>query len=275
MTNMRQRQGMYERSRTWLALVAGLAVLAATPVDAQTAAAPAAAAQPEDGAWRFAFTPYLWATSQKGEASFKGIPPQPIELSFGDIWENLDFAALGTFEAHNGRWGVATDLVFMNLGATIPVEVLGQRDLGVDSRQFVFEATALYRVHRGAPRDGMRSFVDLLAGARYNKVRAGIETSLIPDTERSFDWVDGVAGARFQAPLAEKVAIGGRADIAGFGSDLTWQVQADLRVRLSRHWGLAGGYRYIDIDYDKGEGRDRKLWDMVNKGPFLDVQIAW
>ena len=275
MTNMQRRQGMNAKNRTWLALVAGLAVLAATPVAAQTAAAPAAAAQPEDGAWRFAFTPYLWATSQKGEASFKGIPPQPIELSFGDIWENLDFAALGTFEAHNGRWGVATDLVFMNLGTTIPIDVLGLPDLGVDSRQFVFEATALYRVHRGAPREGMRSYVDLLAGARYNKVRAGLETSLIPDTERSFDWVDGVVGARFQAPLAEKVAIGGRADIAGFGSDFTWQVQADLRVQLSRHWGLSGGYRYIDIDYDKGEGRDRKLWDMVNQGPYLAVQIAW
>ena len=37
----------------------------------------------------------------------------------------------------------------------------------------------------------------------------------------------------------------------------------------------AGGYRYIDVDYDKGEGRDRKLWDMVNQGPYLAVQIAW
>ena len=193
MTNMQRRQGMNAKNRTRLALVAGLALLAATPVGAQTAAAPTSAAQTEDGAWRFAFTPYLWATSQKGEASFKGIPPQPIELSFGDIWENLDFAALGAFEAHNGRWGVATDMVFMNLGTTIPIEVLGLPDLGVDSRQFVFEATALYRVHRGAPREGMRSFVDLLAGARYNKVRAGLETSLIPDTERSFDWVDGVS----------------------------------------------------------------------------------
>lgn len=117
--------------------------------------------------------------------------------------------------------------------------------------------------------------MDLLAGARYNKVRAGIQAELIPDTERSFDWVDGVAGARFQAALSPKVAIGGRADVAGFGSDFTWQVRADLLVQLSRHWAIGGGYRYIDTDYDKGTGTDRKLWSMVNKGPYLGVQIGW
>ena len=257
---------MNAKNGTWLALVAGLASLAATPVGAQTATAPTAAAQAEDGAWRFAFTPYLWATAQEGEASFKGIPPQPIELSFGDIWENLDFAALGAFEAHNGRWGVATDLVFMNLGTTIPIDVLGLSDLGVDSRQFVFEATALYRVHRGAPREGMRSFVDLLAGARYNKVRAGLETSLIPDTERSFDWVDGVVGARFQAPLAAKVAIGGRADVAGFGSDFTWQAYPNFGWQFARWGALEVGYRWLDVDYETGSGASRFKYDMLNQG---------
>lgn len=266
---------MNTTSRRWPALVASLAVLAATPVAAQTAAAPTSAARSEDGGWQFAFTPYLWATSQQGEASFKGIPPQPIELSFGDIWDNLDFAALGAFEAHNGRWGVATDVVFMNLGAKVPREVLGQSEPSVDSRQFTFEADALYRLVHGAAREGMRPYVDLVAGARYNRVSAGLQTSLIPDTERAFDWVDGVIGARFQAPLSGRVAIGGRADVAGFGSDFTWQAHADLRVQLSRHWALAGGYRYIDTDYDKGTGADRKLWSMVNEGPYLAVSIAW
>jgi len=33
--------------------------------------------------------------------------------------------------------------------------------------------------------------------------------------------------------------------------------------------------RYIDVDYDKGTGTGRKLWSMVNKGPYLAVQIGW
>ena len=260
---------MKSKVRSRSALVLSLA-LVGSPLRAQSPTPPAA-----DGRWHYAFTPYLWATSQKGEASFKGIPPQPIEMSFGDIWDNLDFAALGAFEANNGRWGVATDVVFMNLGAKVPREVLGQPEPSVDSRQLMFEADALYRLFRGAGGEGMGSYVDLVAGARYNKVRAGLQTSLIPDTERAFDWVDAVIGGRFQVPLARKVALGGRADIAGFGSDLTWQVHADLRVQLSTHWAIGAGYRYIDTDYDEGTGTERKLWSMVNKGPYLAVQIGW
>jgi len=129
-------------------------------------------------------------------------------MSFGDIWEKLDFAALGAFEAHNGRWDLATNVVLMNLGAKIPLpDVLGSREPGVDSRQFMAEADFLFRVHRGAPRQGMRSFVDLVAGARYNEVSAQLETSVLPDTKRSFGWVDGVIGARFLVPLSGRVAI--------------------------------------------------------------------
>ena len=157
------------RSLRALPLAVALA-LVGSPLRAQSTAA-----GPDDGRWHYAFTPYLWASAMEGEASFKGLPPQPVEMSFGDVWENLDFGALAGFEAHNGRWGLATDVVFMNLGAKVPLpEMLGQAEPGVDSRQFVAEADFLFRVHRGAPRQGMRSFVDLVAGARYNKVSAQI-----------------------------------------------------------------------------------------------------
>jgi opacity protein-like surface antigen len=255
-------------------------VVAAAPSHAQatppTAAAVAAAPATDDERWHFALTPYLWASSMSGEASFKGLPPQPVDVSWGDIWSNLDFGALAGFEAHNGRWGVATDTVFMNLGATVPLpDVLGQREPGVDSRQFVFEGDLLYRVFRGVAREGVRASVDLVAGARYNKVSVQLESEALPDTKRSFDWVDGVVGARFVAPLTRRLALAGRADIAGLGSDFTWQAYADLRCRLSPHWTVGAGYRYLDTDYDEGSGTDRKLWSIVNKGPYAGVQVSW
>lgn len=246
-------------------------LLAGAPAFAQ--AAPPA---PDATGWRYALTPYLWASGLEGEASFRGLPPQPVEMSFGDIWEDLDFAFLAAFEAHNGRWGVGTDVVFMNLGAKIPLpDVLGHREPGVDTRQLMWELDGFYRVHRGAPRDGARGFVDLIVGGRYNRVSAQLETSVLPDTKRPFDWVDGVVGARFLAPLSSRVALAGRADIAGLGSDFTWQALADLRFRLSEHWTLGAGYRYVDTDYDSGTGSDRKLWSMANKGPYFGAQIGW
>jgi opacity protein-like surface antigen len=250
--------------------------IAALLLASASAFAQTASPAPDASGWRYTVTPYLWASALGGEASFKGLPPQPVEMSFGDIWEDLDFAVLAAFEAHNGRWGVGTDVVFMNLGAKIPLpDVLGQREPGVDTRQLMWELDGFYRVHQGPPRGGARPFVDLIVGGRYNRVSAQLETSVLPDTKRPFDWVDGVVGARFLAPLRSRVALTGRADIAGFGSDFTWQAIAGLRFRLSEHWTLGAGYRYVDTDYDSGSGSDRKLWSMVNKGPYFGAQIGW
>jgi outer membrane receptor protein involved in Fe transport len=164
----------------------------------------------------------------------------------------------------------------MNLGAKVPLpDVLGAREPGVDSRQLMAEADLLYRVHEGAATPGFRSSVDLVAGVRYNRVSAQLETSILPDTKRSFDWLDAVAGARFLAPLSPRVALAARVDLAGFGSDLTWQALADVRIRLSQRWTLGAGYRYIDTEYDQGSGSGRKLWRMVNKGPWFGAQVGW
>jgi opacity protein-like surface antigen len=257
-------------------LARGVVLLALASFAATAASAQPSAASPGEAAWRFAFTPYLWASGLDGEASFKGIPPQPVEMSFGDIWDKLDFAALFAFEARHGRWGVGTDVVFMNLGAKVPLpDVFGEREPGVDSRQLMWELDGFLRVHQGPLRGWLRSTVDLVAGARYNKASARLETAVLPDTKRALDWVDGVVGVRFVAPLSSRVALAGRADIAGFGSDFTWQALADLRFQLSEHWALGAGYRYMDTDYDKGKGTDRKLWSMVNKGPYVGAQVAW
>lgn len=261
-----------EKLRRAAALVLTSGLLAGSAAPARAQGSPPAT--PEEG-WRFTLSPYLWASAMKGEASFKGLPPQPIDMSWSDIWSNLDFGALAGFEAHNGRWGVATDTVFMNLGATVPLpDVLGQREPGVDSRQLVLEGDVLFRV-LNAGRPAARGYVDLVAGARYNKVSAQLETESLPDTKRSFDWVDGVVGARFLAPLSSRVAIGGRVDVAGLGSDFTWQAHGDLRFRLSNSWSVGAGYRYIDTDYDQGSGADRKLWSIVNKGPYVGAQVSW
>jgi hypothetical protein len=48
------------------------------------------------------------------------------------------------------------------------------------------------------------------------------------------------------------------ADIAGFGSDLTWNLEGDLAFLASRYWTIGAGWCYMDIDYDGGEGIERR-----------------
>ena len=256
--------------RTTIGIVLTLLFLS-TPVRAQTAAAGA-----DDDHWHFAVAPYFWAAGISGSASFKGIPEQPVEASFSDIIKNFDIGIASRFDARNGRWGLATDLNYLNLGATIPAgEVLGHFEPKVDFRQLVAEADAFYRAFHGRQAEGVPAFFDVLVGARYNGMRVQLKGTEFEGTRRTFEWVDGVVGMRFQAPLGRKVTFAGRGDIAGFGSDFTWQLQGDLAFHLSPRSALSGGYRYYDVDYDKGSGLDRKVYKIATKGPVVAFVYGW
>lgn len=97
----------------------------------------------------------------------------------------------------------------------------------------------------------------------------------IAGTKETLDWVDALAGARFRLPLGRKVRLDGRVDFAGFGSDFTWNVLGCLDVPLGKSWTLDGGYRYMDVNYDKGQGLDRRIWKVTYRGPYLTVAKAW
>ena len=258
--------------RALIGLALGLcAVLLAVPAAAQASAAAA-----DDSKWHFALTPYVWGMSAKGTVSFKGIPEQPVEASFGDIVSNLNFGFLGRTEGRKGRVGFATDLTYMNLGAKIPVrEVLQRFEPEVDMRQFAGEAVGFYRAHRGANARGRSGHLDVLAGARYNAVSSRLQGAEFDGTRRSLAWVDAVAGVRFAAPMGARWTLSGRGDVAGFGSKLAWQLMGDVWYELSPRWALGAEYRYIDTDYDKGTGTDRKLWRVVNQGPGILVVYGW
>ena len=62
----------------------------------------------------------------------------------------------------------------------------------------------------------------------------------------------GQGGARVRGPRQPNTTL----STSGFG--------AGLSGRLTAPWQA-----------DKGEGTERKLWSMVNKGPYLGVQTGW
>jgi hypothetical protein len=261
-------------ARQRVAGVFGLAVglfACALPVRAQTSASGA-----DDDRWHFAVAPYFWTAGISGTVSFKGIPEQPVDASFSDILENFDIGVASRFEGRKGRWGFATDFLYMNLGAKVPVgDVLGRLEPEVDVRQLVAEGDAFYRAYRGRQTEGVPGFVDVLVGIRYNGMSGQLKGPAFEGTKRTFDWADGVVGVRFLAPLGRKVTLAGRGDIAGFGSKLTWQLQGELAYHLSARLALLGGYRYYDVDYDKGSGLDRKLYKMATRGPVVAFVYGW
>ena len=96
-----------------------------------------------------------------------------------------------------------------------------------------------------------------------------------PDWDAHADWVDALIGLRFRAPLGSRVSLLGRGDIAGFGSKFTWNLEGDLAVKLSDRWSLGAGWRHIDIEYDKTDGAERRLYDVALDGPRTWFSYAW
>ena len=194
------------------------------------------------GSWQFEVTPYLWATGLDGTLAFTARPQAGIAVqqSFSDLFKILDFAASGSFEARNGRWGVLFDAVYFKLSDTATVTgPRGFATLAADGTvtQQIYTLLASYRVSDGP------SQVDLFGGLRYASVEGEVEMqATLPQLalgSRSFGqkkhWVDPVIGARIRHPVGERWTLVGYADIGGFGtgSDLSWQLIAGANYAFS------------------------------------------
>jgi hypothetical protein len=232
-----------------------------------------------DGRWHFRLVPYFWASSISGTASVAGVNAVPLEASFSDVMSNFDIGLLGQVEARRDRLGFAVDFMYLNLGADVPTDLqtlLGPLDLGADGRQLTAEGFGFYRAVRGG-RD-QAGHLDLLIGLRYTGTRTRLTAAGLPAEDREgtrLDWLDGMAGARFRVPLGARVGLTGRGDVATIGSDLTWNVRAGLDVALGRRFATGAEYRWLDIDYDSGQGLDRRIVDLRYAGPYVWVAYSW
>src|SRR5215475_4387276 len=82
-----------------------------TTTNTSTSSKPKPQASP-DPKWEFAVTPYLFLARLDGEVGVLGETAQ-VNASFRDIFRNLDFALMGTFEARKGNWIFVGDAMYM------------------------------------------------------------------------------------------------------------------------------------------------------------------
>jgi len=80
------------------------------------AAQPAAAQAPADDTWHVTIAPYMMGAAMKGTAAVAG-KETTLDMSASDIFNNLQFGAMGLVVARKGNWGVGGDAIWMALGA--------------------------------------------------------------------------------------------------------------------------------------------------------------
>ena len=252
-------------------LLAGCALVltAALPSRAQ-AGSPTAM----DDDWHFVLVPYFWFAGIDGNVTVRDRIEVPVEKSFSDVISDFDIGLLGHVEGRKRRLGFAFDVMYLNLGAPVAAAAPVLGAVSADVRLLVTEGLGFYRVVNGGGTDNP-SHLDLLVGARYVGTSARLRSDVLESGKQDLHWVDAVAGLRFRARLGSRVSLLGRGDVAGFGSDFTWNLEGDLAIHLSQRWALGAGWRHFDIDYDEGEGSDRKVFGVAFDGPRTWVAYSW
>ncbi len=103
----------------------------------------------------------------------------------------------------------------------------------------------------------------------------GTTLTLQPQVANGFyesaNWVDVVAGARFQAMLSPKLVFTVLGDAGGSGANSDYQVAGLLGWRFKKV-ELLGGWRYLSVNY-RPSGSASFIYDMTTSGLIFGVTI--
>ena len=256
------------RSTCALAVIGALA--AAAPVASQ--------AQGVSDDWEYTATIYGWLPSIGGDLS---IPTGPqgggggnasVGVNPSDILDALNFTFMGMLTADKGRWGVGTDLIYLDVGSSkkktkdliigdeqLPAGVTAKVNLDMTSWLWTMNGTYLVIDDPDHP-------MKLLAGARMFDLSTDLKWQLDGDisgqplpgrngradgSETIWDAIVGVKGeVRFGED--KKWFVPYYLDVGTGDSDLTWQGM--LGAGYAFGWGdLVAVWRYLDYNMPSGD----------------------
>ena len=221
-----------------------------------------AIAQPSTDRWQWDATVYLWLPTLGGDTSFPpGDSGPSIDVNADQIIDTLDFVFMGAIDGRRGAWGVATDVVYLDLGGSrketrdfgigridIPANV--NADMTLDVTGWLWSMHGTYAV---IDQDAIS--LRALAGVRMLNL------------EENLDWTFN--GDISSLPIAERSG-GSRA------KDTRWDAVVGVKGRATpgaeRHW-------YIPYSVDVGTGESDLTWQaMVGLGYGFDavaVTAVW
>jgi hypothetical protein len=257
-----------------------LAALTSAPATAATA----------DNSWKFGAAIYGWFPDMSGRTQLRdGSDGSEFEIKIGDILDNLKFTVMGSFDARKGRWGVATDVIYLSVGKSdtlsaagsiggieIPIDV--SADLDFDMESWIWSAAGYYRAV-----DNQGTNLDLLAGFRYIDVDQQLDWSLsgnigiIPPPGREGSGRAGLSNWDAIIGVKGKLAFGdGNAwflpyylDVGTGDSDFTWQAAAGVGYAFG--WGeIAALWRHLAY-----EEPSNAVADLEFSGPAIGAFFRW
>jgi hypothetical protein len=244
----------------------GPVLILAAALPASASAADIAPPEPSND-WTFTASAYLWGTGISGQTGVFGLQPQDIDISFRDIIENLDFAAMAMGEARKGPYVLAMDVTYSKLSAdpVIPTNDYANA-LDITVTTWMVTGAVGYTVLGTETAN-----LDLMVGGRLWSVQNDFSLSggLLDGVERDdgATWVDPMGGAKLRLNLTPEIYATGWAMIGGFGvgSDLMWDLMGGAGYKFTDNFSVFAGYRAASVDYSS----DGFVYDVVEKGPVV------
>lgn len=224
--------------------------------------------------WSFNISPYVWAASLEGSiAPFPRAPTADVDVSFKDIFQNLDIAGMVYAEARYRRFAAYTDLVYTSVGADAetPFGILFD-DVEAENEIFIGTFGGSYRAI-----DTEHASLALLAGARVWSVDTELKLNggLLPDQKFKNDesWVDPVIGLHGLYRFDNGIFLTSVSHVGGFGvgSDLTWDTFGALGYQFNDSISAVVGYRHLEVDYDQ----NGFVFDVELSGPVIGMTIRF
>jgi hypothetical protein len=215
--------------------------------------------------WKFTLAPYLMIPWMDGTVAVGGRDHE-VNVSPGNIFSNLQFGAMGYFEARKAKWGVGVDAVYMALGKDID-----QPSANVDFNQGAYTFMGLRQLNEK---------VDLVFGARWNVLQGKLEFKgpLLTGTfEETKQWVEPIVGLKLKQRLRGPLSFTFEGDIGGFGagSDFAWQLWPMIGVKASKRTTLGIGYRVLSENYDTGSGNHYFKYDVITQAMVFGAAIKF
>ncbi|UPY35859.1 hypothetical protein [Sediminicoccus sp. KRV36] len=215
----------------------------------------------DDSGWRFSVTPYGWRPSVSGQLLYgrPGNGGAKVKLDAGNVVDALNFAGMIAGEARSGRWSIATDYIYINVGNQtsqvrhVDFGPAGRVGAGLNTGTQSAMTTNLWTLASGYTLlQGNWGHIDAQAGIRLLTLSSRTNVQLAADvvgpqgTGRSFsrtgrigqnaDLLDGIAGLRGRVVLGGGFNIPFAVDVGAGASNSTWQAIGGHRLsdRLGR-----------------------------------------
>lgn len=264
-------------------------VLVAAALCTAGAFLPTKASAQDPDSWKFGAMLYGYFPDISGKSNVP-VGSGSVTIDFSDIFDQLQFGFLGAFEARKGRWGVFTDLMYLDVGNSasnsrsfevgrrkIPGNVTANVDVNMTT--WVWTTAASYAL---IAEPGVA--MDLFAGARMLKVKADLDWQLSGNvgqyassqragsSDLSETVWDGIVGAkgRFAFGGDGKWFIPYYVDVGTGQTKLSWQAAGG--VGYSYGWGeVVAGWRYLDYTNNSGE----PIASLAVSGPMIGAQFRW